>query len=292
MAANYIVSPLTEALYGSEFEIDGKKIIVRKNVEVADNDDNIKTVLFRLFDRLMMENKMRCDGQVFESDTKDELYDTIKSNVLACKMFTSRHIGRCYITNKNYGENCPDVHGHVFDAAQTALGARWFYSAFPYHTSAEQFLPFANLCFNFGEYMVPVRCFPNMAQHSDGKKYIVVNVKRTSGAIQRGLIKTDNKSMVVYRSIQDRSFVHPAYVSPGTKIDAIIATYFNYDGSDIDFSSMETDCPLTDCTKDIPVERLIEHNPQLADAFRIGDEQIAGFGTAFEVSVMDVVEWM
>jgi hypothetical protein len=290
MAANYIVSPLTEALYGSEFEIDGKNVVVRKNVEVADHDDNIKTVLFRLFDRLMMENQMRCDGQVFEPDTKDELYGTIKSNVLTCKMFSSRHIGRCYITNKNYGENCPHVYEYVFDAAQAALGARWFYSSFPYHKSAEQFLPFANLCFNFDEYIVPVRCFPNMSQHSDGKKYIVVNVKRTSGAIQRGLIKTDNKSMVVYRSIQGSSFAHPAYVSPGTKIEPTITTYFNYDGSDIDFSSMETDCPLTNCTKDIPVERLIESNPMLADAFRIGDEQIAGFGTAFEVSVMDVVE--
>jgi hypothetical protein len=138
--------------------------------------------------------------------------------------------------------------------------------------------------------MVPVCDFPNIAQHSDGKNYIVVNVKRTSGAIQRGVIKTNKKSMIIYRAVQDRAFVHPAYVSADTKIEPIVTTHFNYDGSDIDFSSMNTDCPVTDCTKDIPVERLIESNPQLVDAFRIGDEQIAGFQTAFVVSAMKIVD--
>lgn len=258
------------------------------DVSIHKNEEDV--IIGRLLDNLLTENECRRDGQVFEPETKDDLYETIKSNVMACKMFSHRHIGRCYITNKHYGENCPELHGHVFPGAERALGARWFYSALPYHESSSHLLPFADLCFNYGEYMVPVRDFPNIAQHSDGKNYIVVNVKRTNGAIQRGIIKTDKKSMVAYRAIENRAFIHPAYVSADTKIEPMVRVYFNYDGSDIDFSSMNTECPITDCTKDIPVETLIESNPLLADAFRIGDEQLAGFHDAFEVSAMKLIE--
>jgi hypothetical protein len=292
MATEFIVSPLTEALYGSDFEIDGKRVPIRKNVEVPDEDDSKKNVIYRLVDRLMLENDMKRGCHVFEPETIDELYDTIKSNVLACKMFTSRHIGRCYISNKNYGENCKEMRGHVFPGAESALGARWFFSALPYHESSEWLLPFADLCFNFGEYMVPVRDFPNIYKHSDGKNYIVVNVKRTNGLIQRGFIKVDKKSMVVYRAIEDRSFIHPAYVSPDMEIQPIVSTHFMHDGSDLSFNSMVADYPIADCTKDIPIKELIKINPDLADAFKIGDDQFARFHDAFEVSVMNAVEWM
>lgn len=289
MATEFIVSPLTEALYGSDFEINGKRVTIRKNVEVA--DDSMKNVIYRLVDRLLTENECRRDGHEFEPDTKDDLYETIKSNVLACKLFTSRHIGRCYITNKHYGEDCAELHGHGFNGAERALGARWFYSALPYHESSSHLLPFADLCFNYGEYMVPVRDFPNIAQHSDGKNYIVVNVPRTSGAIQRGIIKTDKKSMVVYRAVENREFVHPSFATSDTKIEPIVRVHFNYDGSDIDFSTMNTEYPITDCVKDIQLKTLIACNPVLTDAFRIGDdEQIAGFHNAFELSAMKIVE--
>jgi hypothetical protein len=98
--------------------------------------------------------------------------------------------------------------------------------------------------------------------------------------------------MVVYRAIEDRVFIHPAYASAGAKIQPIVTTYFMYDGSDFEFNSMTTEYPFTDCTKDVPVEELVKHNPALSDAFRIGDTQFAGFHDAFEVSVMNAVEWM
>ncbi len=281
MSAQHIISPLTEVLYGTRFEIDGKIIHARENVE-HDYDD-----VRRLLDRLLTINENKRDGQAFEPQIRDDLYDTIMTNVLTCKMFSSRYIGRCYITNSNYGENCVDIHGHVFAGARSALGARWNYSAFPYHQSASHFLPFIDLCFNFSEYMVPVCDFPNMSQHSDGKNYIIVNVLRTNKSIQRGFIKTDKTSMVLYRT--SGTFINPAYADEDTKLDPLVTTYFNYDGSDIDFSSMDTEVPITDCTKDVPIAKLLINNPQLADAFRIGDEQIAGFHTAFKVSVMKII---
>ena len=292
MAFEFIVSPLNEVLYGTDFEIDGKRVPIRKNVEVLDQDDSKKNVIHRLIDRLMLENERKRTGHEFEPETSDELYDTIKGNVLACKMFASRHIGRCYLTNNTYEEDCKELHGHVFDGAETALGSRWFFSALPYHESAQWLLPFADLCFNFGEYMVPVRDFPNIAEHSDGKNYIVVNVPRTKGPVQRGFIKVGKKSMVVYRAIENRAFIHPAYVSAGTKIQPIVTTYFMHNGSDIEFNSLSAEYPFTDCTKDFPVEELVKHNPELSDAFRIGDQQFAGFHDAFHASVINFVEWM
>ena len=287
------MSPLTEALYGTDFQIDGKVVPIRKNVEVPEADDSNTNVVYRLVDRLLQENDAKRAGRDVEHETNDELYDTIRSNVIACKMFSSRYIGRCYITNKNYGENCPDIRGHVFPGAQTALGSRWFYSALPYHTSAEFLLPFADLCFHYSEYIVPVCIFPNMSKYSEGKNFIVVNVERSKGnVIQKGFIKTNNQSMVSYRVIEDKMLVHPSYAPDGAKIEPIVTVYFNYNGSDPLFNSMESEYPFTDCTKDVPVNSIIAHNPGLSDAFQIGDERIAGFHTAFEVSAMDAIDRM
>lgn len=286
MATNIIVSPLTEALYGRNIEIDGQPLQINKNV--AFNQD-ITDVFGRLLDRLLLENEHLRDGEEFEPNTNDELYDTIRNNVLACKMFASRSIGRCYITNKNYGNNCKELKAHVFTGAERALGSRWFYSAFPFHESAKHLLPFADLCFNFGEYMVPILDFQNIPKHSDGKNFIVVNIMRTRGLIHTGIIKIDTKAMVVYRSIEEKVFVHPAYSPDHLNIEPIVTTYFNYCGTDIDLSKLdENGYPITDCTKDIPINTLIKHNPTLADAFRIGEDSIPTFHTAFEVSAMNV----
>ena len=292
MATEFIVSPLTEVLYGTDFQINGKVVPIRKNEEVPEEDDSKKNIICRLFDRVMRENEAKRDGRDVDHETKDELYDTIKSSVIACKVFSSRRIGQCYITNKSYGENCKDLRQHVFPGAECSLGARWFFSSLPYHLSAEYLLPFADVYFNFSEYIVPVRDFPNILALSDGKKFIRVNVPRTSGAVCPGFIKVSEKSMMTYRAKERSSLIHPAYASAGAKIELVVRVHFNFDGSDLVFNETETEPPFTDCMKELQVKTLIEHNPVLTDAFRIGDEQIAGFHTAFEVSAMAAVEWI
>jgi len=287
-AASFLVSPLTEALYGDKLTVDDNKLKINKN-EVIDIEIRNKNVLNRLFQRLLKEVKIKRGGDVFdEEDDKDVLYEAIKNNVMTCRMFSSRFVGRCYITNKNYGENCPELHGRVFDGAQTVMGDSWYCSVFPYHQSAEHIVSFAELCFNFCEYIVPIVDFPNIAQHCDGKKYIVVKIRRTDGRIHQAMIKTDCRSMVIYRMIDNGTFVHPAYIPAGSKLVPIVKTHFNHDGSDLDLNELESDYPQTDCKKDIPVESLIELNGELSDAFSIGDEVLPGFYTAFERSVLNV----
>lgn len=286
-SAAYLVSPLTEALYGDKLTADDNKLKIHKN-EVIDIEIRNKNVLNRLFQRLLTEVKMKQCGHFFDEDEKDVLYDAIKNNVMTCRMFSSRFVGRCYITNKNYGENCPELHGRVFDGAQTVMGDSWYCSVFPYHQSAEHIVSFAELCFNFCEYIVPIVDFPNISQHCDEKKYIVVNIRRTNGRIQQAMIKTDHRSMVIYRMIDDGTLVHPAYVPHGSKLVPMVKTHFNHDGSDLALDGLESEYPETDCKKDIPVESLVEYNPELSDAFSIGDEVLPGFYTAFERSVLNV----
>lgn len=236
------------------------------------------TMLSKLINRLLAVVHETCaDDEPFVE------YDTITSNVAACKTFTFRNVGRCYITDKNYGENCQELQARAFNGAQFALGSRWFYSTFPYHQSAEHLMPFAELYFNLTEFMVPMCDFLNI---SDGKKYVVINVMRSNGAIQRGIIKTDVRSMVVYRLIRgDEYIVSDDY----ERIEPIVKVCFNFEGTDFDFDSMTTDFPHTDCSKDVPVKRLIEINPMLANAFRIEDEQIPSFKQAFVNSAMNVL---
>jgi len=292
MANEFIVSPLTEVLYGTDFNIDGKAVPIRKNVKVPEDDDSNMNVIHRMVDRLLNENDAKRAGRDVEHQPKDELYETIKSNVLACKVFSSRRIGQCYITNKHYGENCKELCEHVFPGAECSLGPMWFFSSLPYHTSSEYLLPFVDVCFNFGEYIVPVRDFPNILAHSDGEKYILVNVPRKSGGVCPGFIRVSEKSMVCYRAKENSRLIHPAYASDGAKIDAYVRVYFNFNGRELELNETDSEFPFTDCMKDLSVKELIVHNPVLSDAFKIGDEQIAGFHTAFEVSAMAAVEWM
>jgi len=266
--AGIIISPLNAALYGTDFVVDDNKVKVYKPepIETDIQNGNVFRILLRLIDRELVN---RSD---FESGNM--LYDTIRSNVIACKMFASRAIGKCCITNKNYDEDDKNFNGHVFNGANDTLGERWFFSAFPYHSSAKHLLPIAELMFNMSEYIVPLVDFPNIDKE---REYIVVNVKRSNGAMQRGIIKCNRNTMVIYRVYDGRRFAHPSY-SPDAPLVPYINLYFNSDYTDVD---LESKCPITDCFKGVLLTDLIEHNPHLADLFRIDDEAIPSFNTAF-----------
>jgi hypothetical protein len=278
-----IISPLVQAMIGddvNEIHMDENVIKIRRPELVDDVDVSNRNVLIRLVNRLLLE----LEGG--DAEDEDPLYNNIVTNVYACKMFSSRRIGVCYVTNKSYGEDCDDMVGHVFDGAQTALGARWFYSAFPYHKSSDELIPFVDARFNFSEFMVPIVDFPNILQLADGKQYIHVNVKRTSGIVQRGIVKINPKTMVTYRVIDGTSFVHPAYADAGAKLTPIVTVYFNHDGTDPVFDDMGHVYPVTDCSKDVSLDVLIENNSlYLYDAFKIGDHNIPEFRDAFRHSI-------
>jgi hypothetical protein len=264
--AGIIVSPLDAALYGSDVVVNDNTMKIYKPdpIDVEIQNENVFRILFRLIEQ-EVENRS-------EFKSGNVLYDTIKANVLACKMFSSRHIGRCYITNKNYGGSDEEVCGYVFNGAVDALGQRWYFSAFPYHSSAKHLLPIAELMFDMSEYVVPLIDFPNIDKE---KKYMFVNVKRSNGAIQRGIIKCNRVSMVIYRVRNERSMVHPAY-APDAEPVPYINLHFNSDYTDVDEKE-----PITDGYKGVLLRDVIEQNPDLADAFRIGDEAIPSFKTAF-----------
>jgi hypothetical protein len=271
--AGIIISPLNAALYGTNFVVDDNKVNIYKP-EPIDTDiqnQNVFYELLRLIDRELANRRDFESGNV--------LYDTIRSNVIACKMFASRAIGKCCITNKIYGEQDVNLKEHVFNGANETLGERWFFSAFPYHSSAEHLLPIAELMFNMGEYIVPLVDFPNIDKEQE---YIVVNVKRSNGVMQRGIIKCNPNSMVIYRVHDGRTFTHPAYSAPNSPTVPHINLYFNSDYTDVD---LENKCPITDCFKGVLLTDIIEHNPQLANAFRIDDEVIPSFNTAFRHSM-------
>ena len=267
--ASIIVSPLDSALYGSEVVANDNKMKIHKP-EIIDEEVDNENVLRRLIARLLTEIQTGHHGE------GDILYDTIMSNVIACKTFTSRHIGRCYITNKNYGADCEGLLGYMFDGAQTSMGEGWFLCGFPYHESAKVLIPFVEMSFNYSEYMVPVCDFPNVPRD---KNYIGVRIMRSNGAIQRGIIKTNRQSMVQYRVIDNSSVVHPAYARPGSKIRPIVTVHFNSDYTDADVDSVEV--PLTDATKKVPLDQLID----AGELFQIDSVAIPDFRTAIIHSV-------
>lgn len=208
-------------------------------------------------------------------DSGNALYDTIKSNVYACKMFSSRHVGRCCITNNNYEEK-DVIKAYVFNGALETLGDRWIFSTFPYHTSAKHLLPIAELIFNMSEYIVPLMDFPNIDQD---KKYIVVKVKRSNGVIQKGIIKSNSQTMVTYRAHEGQRLVYPSY-APDSPIIPYIKVNFNSDYSDIKLHD-EDEYPLTDAHKGVFLKEIIDINQELSDMFRIGHDIIPNFETAF-----------
>jgi hypothetical protein len=267
--ASIIVSPLDSALYGSEVVANDNKMKIHKP-EIIDEEVDNENVLRRLIARLLTEIRT---GNREEGDI---LYDTIMSNVIACKTFTSRHIGRCYITNKNYGPDCEGLLGYMFDGAQTSMGEGWFLCGFPYHESAKMLIPFVEMSFNYSEYMVPVCDFPNVPRD---KNYIGVRIMRSNGAIQRGIIKTNRQSMVQYRVIENSSFVHPSWARPGSHIRPIVTVHFNSDYTDADVESAEV--PFTDGTKKVPLDQLID----AGELFQIDGAAIPDFRTAIIHSV-------
>lgn len=268
--AGIVVSPLDAALYGSNVVVNDNTMKVYNPVEIETDISN-ENVFRSLLQLIKTEVGRRSD---FESG--NVLYDTIKSNVYACKMFSSRHVGRCCITNKNYGDMDENLKGCVFAGAIDALGDRWIFSTFPYHVSAKHLLPIAELMFNMSEYIVPLIDFPNINKEN---KFIVVNVKRSNGTIQRGIIKCNSQSMVTYRAREGAAFIHPSY-APDSPIVPYIKVHFNADYSDIDID-FEGDYPFTDGYKGVFLKDVIEVNPDLSDLFQIGDELIPTFKTAF-----------
>jgi hypothetical protein len=285
--AGIIISPLTQAMIGehvNEICVDDNLLKIKKPNQIDEVANH--NVLNRLVNKLMREIERKRIGGDCDADA-DALYDNIVGNVYSCKMFSSRRIGMCYVTNKSYSDE-EDIRNYVFRGAQTALGARWFYSTFPYHISAAEFMPFVDAIFNFNEYMVPITDFPNIRELAGGKNYITVNFSRTSGAIQKGIVRIGEDSMVGYRVIEGHASIHPSYANPDAKKTAFVTVYFNYDGADVEFNPADDTYPVTDCTKDIPIERLIDSNSwYLMDAFRLDgvDDTVPDFYTAFANSV-------
>ena len=267
--ASIVVSPLDSALYGSEVVANDNKMKIYKPETIEEEVGN-ENVLRRLIARLLTEIQTGDRGE------DDVLYDTIMNNVIACKTFSSRHIGRCYITNKNYGQNCERLFGHMFDGARTTMGEGWFLCGFPYHESAKVLIPFVEMCFNYSEHIVPVCDFPNIPKD---KNYIGVRIVRSNGAIQRGIIKTNRQSMVQYRVIEDGSFVHPAYARPGSIVRTIVTVWFNSDYTDADVESVEV--PETDASKKVPLDQLID----AGELFQIDGVAIPDFRLAITHSM-------
>lgn len=265
--AGIIVSPLNAALYGSDIVVNDNTMKIYKP-EPIDTEIQNENVFRNLLKMLGSEVDNRND---YESG--DTLYDTIKSNVISCKMFSSRYVGRCYITNKHYGDN---IKGCVFNGAKDVLGERWYFSGFPYHMSSEHLLPIAELMFNMSEYIVPLIDFPNIDKE---REHIFVNVKRSNGVIQRGIIKSNPCSMVIYRVYDGKRCVHPSY-APDSPIVPYITVHFKSNYVDV-----EEENPLTDSSKGLFLSEIIEQNPDLSEMFRIGDELIPTFETAFHHSM-------
>ena len=274
-----IVSPIVQAAVGYDAELklnDNTFKVQKPDVVHEENIDN-RNVLNRLVSRLLRVIDKRGDATSFgtiigdEHDDKDELYTTIVENVYSCRMFTSRFIGRCYMTNKTY-DDAVACSAHVFTASKRDLGDRWHFSAFPYHNTSKTLIPFVDCVYSAMTNLVPIVDFPNVNRE---KPFIIVNVKRSSGAIQRGLLKTDKWSMVAYRQISDdRKLLEPT-----------IVVYFNNDYSDLDLDNNDGQFPFTDCTKNISVTELIDNNPELAQLFRIEDQDIPTFCVAMRHSI-------
>lgn len=268
--ASIIVSPLTEALYGNELVDNDSEVKIYKSADPINVDIDNK----QLFHVLLQLIERNVDNRGFKSD--NDLYETIKANVSICKMFTSRYVGKCCITNKKYGEDDEGLKERVFDGAKNVLGDRWFFSGFPYHMSVAFLLPIAELMFNLSECIVPIVDFPNINKENE---LLFINVKRSNGRIQRGVVKCNPSTMVIYRfyNKEDRTYTHPGFMNGlGNELIPYIRTYFNSD-----YTDAVDNCDALDCVKGIQLEEIIANNPQLESVFRIGDENIPSFKTAF-----------
>jgi hypothetical protein len=267
-----IVSPIVQAAVGYDMNDNTFKI---QKPDVV-NEENIvnRNVVTRLVNRLLRVIDTHGDATNFGTiigDVKDELYTIIVENVYSCRMFASRFIGRCYVTNKTY-DDAGACSAHAFTASQRDLGDRWHFSAFPYHASCMELIPFVDCVYSAMTNLVPMVDFPNVERE---KQFLIVNVKRSSGVIQQGMLKTDKWSMVAYRQISDdKKCLEPTGV-----------VYFNNDCSDLDLDDNDGQFPFTDCTKNISVTDLIAHNPHLYNMFRIGDQDIPTFCVAMRHSI-------
>ena len=196
-----------------------------------------------------------------------DLYENIKLSVITSSFSSSRIMSKCYISGIIYPYDDRLIKSRVFNGAIELYGERYIHTSFQFHQSLEYLFPFANLYFYYYHMSVPITTFHNIVHLSEGKNYMIINILRSTGILQRGYINIDDESLVVYIPDKDTNEIVPH-----------VKTYFNYYKYDISFNSMNHDKPITDgTTKYISIKDIIKQNPSLANAFTLFDQNIPSF---------------
>lgn len=195
----------------------------------------------------------------------------------------SRYYNRCYLTCRDYTEAESELlTGRRFSGSMAIYGERFYLVSLQYSKDLEYLFPIADAYFNLIHKLIPLSvAAPGLVGSlAHGRMYLKCQIRRTSGAVQTGFIKTDRFSMLSYKS----------RTGEGAVLIPYITVYFKSNGmevQDIDDSLVftpdeealaynEQKFPTSDCFKTIMLSDFLAENPQMAAYFapEIGFEQL------------------